>query len=229
MWEIAKNILAALSPAFAVGWVLTAFFLTYRQRAKLQAAKLKHDAEMAETRRQHDAAMAEVQHSHELDLTKRKHQYEVRVEEYTRFFERLDAFAAKGNQWFADDFSRLTQQMFQGVMENPDNSMSVVSDFMTGIMEKTSEANEELRFLRAETSRLRLIAHDRLLELLEELDRVTSHASEVVMSCTQSMTAAFNDPDTMAAIQEEMVAPTAEVERVRRAVMDEMRTALDAI
>jgi len=110
---------------------------------------------------------------YQLDISKRKYKYEDKREQYFKYFNLLDSLSAEGNKDAQENFIPAINSFndgFIGANGNKKKELKATTDFSKSVNEIMFKSNESLLKLKQETNTIKLIAGEKVLKLLTELE-----------------------------------------------------------
>ena len=123
-----------------------------------------------------------VRKEHQLDIEKRKYRYESKREQFVKYFNLIDAFAAKSNSEIQSRFLPMTTAYNSEYLNgygDKQKETDAITKFSSGIQGLMFEANENLIRLRSETNAIKIIASTRTVNLIVEMDGLYDKSFEL--------------------------------------------------
>ncbi len=114
-----------------------------------------------------------VSSKYQLDISKRKYKYEDKREQYFKYFNLLDNLSSEGNKDAQENFIPAINNFnegFIGANGNKKKELKATTDFSKSVNEIMFKSNESLLKLKQETNTIKLIAGEKVLKLLTELE-----------------------------------------------------------
>ncbi|MCF6348533.1 MAG: hypothetical protein L3J20_09575 [Flavobacteriaceae bacterium] len=154
-------ILISLLIGFLMGY-LTSYF---KEKGKNRA--LIEDLEKMTNERE------KVSSKYQLDISKRKYKYEDKRTQYFKYFNLLDEFNTEGIQKAQIEFMPTLNKFnknFLAANGSKKKELKATSDFSNSVNKIMFESNKSLLKLKQETNTIKLIAGDKVLKILKELE-----------------------------------------------------------
>jgi hypothetical protein len=109
----------------------------------------------------------------QLDLAKRKYQYETKKEQYFKYFNLIDQFNAEGNKQVYEKFLPIINKFnkdFLAAQLNKKKELLATNAFSDAVNKMMLENNDKLFKIKHETNTIKLIAGEKVLSLLNDLE-----------------------------------------------------------
>ena len=207
-----------------------AFLVRQRYAAKLE--KLR-----ADLRREHEVELQNLRRDHELEIDRRKKQYDSKRQQFERYWLLLDNYARKQRDaGYLDQimgaFNECAAEFMESI-DDPSKSAGAFSKMMDALQVALRANTDEYMEVRQETQSLRLVAGEKLYQMLTELDRRLEEAFDTSNSLVSGLTnlqAHLENPQLMeqtAAQQAVIQKQGEELSALYLAVMEEMRRELN--
>jgi len=170
----------------------------------------------------------------ELDISKRKYKYEDKREQYFKYFNLLDSLSTEGNKDVMGKFLPALTKFntgFLGANENKKKELKATTDFSESVGTLLFKANENLLKIKQETNTIRIIAGEKVLKALNELET----AFDVTMVQSSNMMKEMSDNvingrvDILSRQQDEMAETGRHLVKLKENLMLAIRAELDEI
>lgn len=177
-----------------------------------------------------------IRKEYQLDIEKRKYQYESKKEQYLQFFRILDSFSATSNiemqkkmMPLIDEFNRnYLNAASRNDKKGETNATTVFSKKIQNIM---LDANQELIRIKNETSTIRLIASDSILNTLDLLELAYDKSFEASSQMIKDLYAQMltNDQEGMSKNQSKIQTIANLILNYKNDIITQMRLELNEI
>ncbi len=131
---------------------------------------------------------------YQLDISKRKYRYEDKREQYFKYFNLLDSLGTDSNKDAQTSFMPALNKFNDGFISangNKINELKATTDFSETVNEIIFKSNESLLKLKQETNALKLIAGEKVLELLTKLevayDKSMEQSAEIMRDLSKNL------------------------------------------
>ncbi|MBG6130729.1 MULTISPECIES: hypothetical protein [unclassified Aquimarina] len=206
---------------------LTGFLTSYfKEKGKNQALveDLKRITEEKE----------KVSSKYQLDISKRKYKYEDKRTQYFKYFNLLDKLSAEGGKEALEDFvPAIGEFNNKFLIANGDRTkeLKATADFNDAVNKLMFKSSESLIKLKRETSTLKLIAGETVLNVLEELeiayDMSLDRSSEMMKELSNNII--LRKQYAMEAQQREVYEIGGKILMLQKKLIEEVRKELDEI
>lgn len=171
---------------------------------------------------------------HQLDLEKRKYRYESKKEQYSKFFHLLDSFTKNGNSQIKSRLLPIMSQYNQDFLEanlDPQKEELAISKYSDSLMQILTDATEDLLKIRFETNSIKLIAGEKIIEKINELenlyDKSTELSSQLLFEFRNAMMT--DNYDKIHELNVVLIKNGSDIEKVKAELIEQMRVELDEI
>lgn len=132
--------------------------------------------------KKHDRELKKLQHSLNLDLEQRKVAYTLKVAQYEKYANMIDDFGKKYQTELMAKMLPLLSEFMLGVqmnVNNQDKINNLISVYVQKSLLLNNEINQEYMKIKAETSSLKLIASDNLLQVFNQLEHHIEYSMRI--------------------------------------------------
>jgi hypothetical protein len=167
-----------------------------------------------------------------LDIEKRKYRYESKREQFLKYYNLIDEFGTHSNNEYPKAFFEIVQEVHEGILNSDDEERTkAINIFAKKSSDLFNQLNEKIRQLRAETNSVKVIASDRILEMLNELDELYDISTDTASNMFKDMTSNIieNNQDKMISQQEELFQFGEKIKNIHDRLMIEIRNELNEI
>lgn len=226
--EVAKDISKAIG-----GAIIGAITVFLNEKVKLKTLK-KQNKELQDEKNLFTKEIEEIKKNHELDVSKRKYRYESKSKSYIEFFSMLDILNSNLNTNSIDNFKTALDEYNRAMVINSHKesgqrkALTIFQKKMQGII---IGSNNDLIKLRHETNSIRLIASDNVIFRLNMLEK----GYDILMDANNKMLSKMpvliieNDENTINLAKESIMKIGAEVETIKKDLIQTMRLELNEI
>ena len=165
---------------------------------------------------------------HIKDIEKRKFQYEEKRREFAKYFTLLDSFHSKSNELCIDKI----QPIIMGLLsEDKAVQRKTMRKYSEDTQATVFELNEEHRKVKAEQNSIRLMASEKIDELLDKLDIEVELATQASSAMIKVLTTKefWTDQSIIKPYQSELFERGQEVQKIHKALKEQMKLELDEI
>jgi hypothetical protein len=143
------------------------FVTTYtKQRATNLALKSDNKRLVEETE--------EIKKKYDLEIQKRKYQYESKREQYFKYINMLNSFSATSSNKFLTEFPPIIAKFNEDMVnatEDKEKQAKAIADYTEFVNNFIFKANESLIKIKQETDGIRIIASEKVENILNELEK----------------------------------------------------------
>lgn len=127
-----------------------------------------------------------------LDSSKKKYKYEMKKELYLKYFALIDQLGKESNKATQDKILPAITEFQSGLINangNQQKQNKTIADFSAVINSLMLEAHQSLVNVKQETNGLKLVASERFLELLKEMDQAYESNLDLMADYSKILTA----------------------------------------
>lgn len=219
---------------------LCGYLVTYAKKKGENRALLEDIAKLTDEKQKvihtYESKLQEQQKIHTLDIEKRKYRYEEKSKQFSNFFSLLDEFNNKSNVLFQEDIQPIMTKFFtdylsQEAQGNKVESSKIISEFMSEIQKMITKLDSEHLRIKTETNTIRLIASEKMVEILNELELAfkDSYDTSVALMKSLGKPENFQNISFINTLQTKVIEKGSIVQEKRNELMNQMKIELDQI
>lgn len=171
---------------------------------------------------------------HILEIEKRKYKYESKREQFLKYFNLVDDFARKSNDDIRAKFLPLLNTYNDAFLSghgNKERETTAITDFSEGIQTILFEANQDLLRIRGETNAIKILAGERTLTLIKDMDGLYDASFELSGSMVKKLITAVatNNFTEIHELEREAKEIGSNILRTKELMIAQIRIELDEI
>lgn len=158
-----------------VGGFLVGYFTSYFNEKGKNRATIEDTSQLTEEREK-------ITSKYSLDSTRRKIQYETKSSSYMKYFNLLDEQSQNANIDAQEEFLPILAKFNSDYIPNADNiqkASKAAAEFSNSIQKLMHKSQEKYLKFKNETNALKLIAGDEVLNLMNEIDKISQLSFDV--------------------------------------------------